>query len=201
MTDPQLLIATLTTLAVFGLTAAIIQSAWTMLRLIFIQRTGLLQASKRVWPWWAVAAACGLVARILWIDYLAVFQPGPALAEILAVRSAILKLILVGFLKSVVVAAIVVALFPFLWLGRRFISHPSLKRVESFWRRHAPKAAPYLVYYALLMVVVSVVTDHEILARLPAVELEVVARNVQEDVIEQIVEMRGLLLRFFDFSL
>lgn len=200
MTDPQLLMATLTTLAVFGLAASLIQSVWTMLRLVLIQRMGMAEAARRVLPWWLIALSCGLLARILWVDYLAVFQPGPALTEVLTLRSAALKLILVGFLKSVLVAGIVVALFPVLWLARQRISHPTLDAFEGLWRRHAPKAAPYLIYYALLMVIVSLATDHEVLARLPDVELEVLARNVQEDVIEQIVEMRGVLLRLFDFS-
>lgn len=200
LTDPQLLLAALTTLAVFGCAASLLQSIWVMLSSVVGKRTGLVVAAKRALPWCVVTGLCGFTAHILWIDHLAVFQPGPALTQVLYVRSAALKLILLGFLKSVVVAAVIALLFPVLMLTRRYVAHPALATMEQFWRRHAPKTALYLTYYALLMMIVSLTTNHEILARLPEVELVDLARNIQEDVIAQIVEMRGVLLQIFDFS-
>lgn len=199
LTEPRLLMATLTTLAVFGFTACLVQSLWTMISLAAKRRVGMVAAMKGALPWLLGAIACGLVARVMWMDHIAVFQPGPTLSYVLTVRSLALKLILVGFLKSVVLVAIAVALVPILWVARRSISHPVINSLEAFWRRHVPKTAPYLLYYALLMVTVSIITDHEVLIRLPDVELDELARNVQEDVVEQLVEMRGVLLRLFDF--
>src|SRR5690606_24211940 len=116
--DPQLLLAAVTALAVFGTAAFLVQAVWSAAR-AGLQRRGAGNAFRAALPWLAGAAASALLTEILWLDYIAVFRPGPDLAAVLAIRSAVLKLILVGFAKAAVVAVLVVLIFPVLRLGQR----------------------------------------------------------------------------------
>ena len=194
--DPQLLLATVTALAVFGTAACLVQALWSG-ALAALRRRGARSVLKAALPWLLGAGAAAVLTEILWVDYIAVFRPGPDLAGVLAVRSIVLKLILVGFAKAALIALLVVLLYPVLRLGMRRGPQPWLVRLEALWRRWVPRAAPYLVYYALLAVVVSLVTDRQILARLPEVPVEVVARNLQETLTIQMREMQGLLSQLF----
>jgi len=194
--DPRLLLATVTALAVFGTAACLVQALWSAAGAVF-RRQGARRAFRAALPWLLGAAAAAVITEILWLDYIAIFRPGPDLTALLTVRSAVLKLILVGFAKAALVALFVILLFPVLRLGQRWGSSPRLARLEALWRRWVPKAAPYLVYYALLAVVVSLVTDRQLLARLPEVPVDVVARNLQDTLTIQLREMQTLILDWF----
>lgn len=196
LSEPRLLLATVTALAVFGAAACLVQASWVLVRAA-VTRAGAPRALRAALPWLAAAGGMALLSRLLWLDYLAVFRPGPMLATVMAIRSAVLKLILVGFAKAVLVALLVVLLFPVLRLGLAFGPRPWLIRLEASWRRYVPKAAPYLVYYALLAVVVSLVTDQEILSGLPRVEMEIVARSLRRTLTVQVREMQALILGVF----
>ncbi|HEX6989778.1 MAG TPA: hypothetical protein VF282_09970 [Bacillota bacterium] len=194
--DPQLLLATVTALMVFGTAAFLVQALWSGARAA-LRRNGSRGITAAALPWLLGSGVTALITGILWFDYIAVFRPGPDLAAVLTVRSAVLKLILVGFAKAILIALLVVLLYPVLHLGQRRGPRPGLARLEALWRRWVPKAAPYLVYYALLAVVVSLVTDGQILGRLPDVPVEVVARNLQDTLTIQVREMQTLILGLF----
>lgn len=193
--DPDLLLATVTALAVFGAVACMVQAVWTLLRSLLGKVVPGIHPETLPWRlagrWLLAAAAFTIVSRLLWVDYVAVFQPGPKLATILSVRSVILKLILMGVAKAALIALLVIALYPILRLGLRVSSHRVLTKIEKVWRRYVPKAAPYLLYYGLLMVVVSLVTDRDVLVH-PQLEMELLTRNLQETLVAQLQEMRSL---------
>src|SRR5690606_19208834 len=126
---------------VFATAACLVQALWSAAGAA-VRRRDARQAARAALPWLAGAVLSAVITEILWADYLAVFRPGPDLAAVLAVRSAVLKLILVGLAKAALVAAAVVLLFPVLRLGRRWAASPRLARLEALWRRWVPKAAP-----------------------------------------------------------
>ncbi|HEX6989683.1 MAG TPA: hypothetical protein VF282_09495, partial [Bacillota bacterium] len=111
--DPQLLLATVTALTVFGTAACLVQALWSGARAA-LQRNGSRGIVAAALPWLLGSGVAALITEILWFDYIAVFRPGPDLAAVLTVRSAVLKLILVGFAKAILIALLVVLLYPVL---------------------------------------------------------------------------------------
>lgn len=145
------------------------------------------------------AAALAFLFLFLRDNYLKLLTDHETAGFILVLRSVLLKLTILGFLKFSIVIGLIVTLFPLLLLARLFSRSTIISRLLDYWLKYFPKSLPLAVYYLLLIIVISVATNATAVTELPHdFPWEHVGASLRRDVYNQLQELWGFLVKIFN---
>jgi len=169
----------------------------------------LLEAAGRAQLSWRdyslrMAWRIGAIALLFWgflqfrHEYLELLDAGHLGPVMTLAREYLLALTILAFLKASLYVALFLVLLPVLVIWSNHSQSAWFKKLVAFSRHHAPKVFPFLVYYGLLVIAVSLVINPRILARFPFhMPWETFGRTLRQDVVLQLMEFRDWLLGLF----
>lgn len=114
-------------------------------------------------------------------------------------RSLVLKLTILGFLKLSLTLSIIFGLLPLLLLLARVWHRPWFDRMLGLGLKYLPKSLPLVIYYLLLILSISLATNrHAITASPGDIPWEHLGDGIRQDLTNQFVEVRNMIIRLLD---
>jgi hypothetical protein len=213
--DPGRIAAVLLPIAaLFGATAIVFQLLMLTVRTLVSRLTARSGCSadhpdpeSRAQSSWrgylrALGWRLAVIAVLLWafaefrLNYLELLDEGQLGPILTLARRYLLALSILAFLKASLYVAAFLVLLPLLLVWSNRSRADWFKQLVGFGTHHAPKAVPLLIYYGLLVVTISLVTNPGILAQFPFhMPWETFGRLLQQDITLHLVELKNLLLK------
>ncbi len=127
-------------------------------------------------------------------DYLELLDEGQLGPLLAFVRQHLLTLTILAFLKASITIALFLVVLPVMVYWGRRSRHGWFRKLVNFTAHHGPKAMPLIVYYGLLVVALSLVTNPRIFEGFPfRMSWETFGRILHHDFITQLAELRDLV--------